>query len=79
MRYLILNIKSHSLNKDPLETYYPQWSAAIKNSHPEAVISKDSDGKYYVEGMTKNRVAVIYENPHLVRLVNATTNLHVDF
>lgn len=79
MRYLILKIKSHSINKDPLETYYPQWSAAVKQSNPDAEIIRDTDGKYYVEGMTKNRVAVIYENPHLVRLVNATTNLHVEF
>ena len=78
-RYNQKNSQKNNSSQDPLETYYPQWSAAIKNSHPEAVISKDSDGKYYVEGMTKNRVAVIYENPHLVRLVNATTNVHVEF
>ena len=78
-RYNQKNSQKNNSSQDPLETYYPQWSAAIKNSHPEAVISKDLDGKYYVEGMTKNHVAVIYENPHLVRLVNATTNLHVEF
>ncbi len=70
---------SVSTNGDPLETYYSQWVAAIKREHPEASFVKDTDGKYYVEGLTKNRLAVIYENPHLVRLVNATTNLHVEF
>ena len=68
-----------STSGDPLETYYSQWVTAIKREHPEASFVKDTDGKYYVEGLTKNRLAVIYENPHLVRLVNATTNLHVEF
>ena len=68
-----------STSADPLETYYSQWVAAIKRKHPEASFVKDTDGKYYVEGVTKNRLAVIYENPHLVRLVNAITNLHVGF
>ena len=70
---------SVSTSGDPLETYYSQWVTAIKREHPEASFVKDTDGKYYVEGLTKNRLAVIYENPHLVRLVNATTNLHVEF
>ena len=73
------NEQKNNSSQDPLETYYPQWSAAIKNDHPEAVISKGSDGKYHVEGLSKNPVVVIYENPHLVRLVNATTNIHVEF
>ena len=68
-----------STSADPLETYYSQWIAAIKRKHPEASFVKDTNGKYYFEGLTKNRLAVIYENPHLVRLVNATTNLHVEF
>lgn len=68
-----------STSENPLETYYSQWVSAIKRERPEASFVKDTDGKYYVEGLTKNRLAVIYENPHLVRLVNATTNLHVEF
>ena len=70
---------TESTSGNPLETYYSQWVSAIKREHPEASFVKDTDGKYYVEGLTKNRLAVIYENPHLVRLVNATTNLHVEF
>ena len=68
-----------STSGDPLETYYSQWVSAIKREHPETSFVKDTDGKYYVEGVAKNRLAVIYENPHLVQLVNATTNLHVEF
>ena len=78
-RYNQKNSQKNNSSQDPLETYYSQWSAAIKNDHPEAVISKGSDGKYHVEGLSKNPLVVIYENPHLVRLVNATTNLHVEF
>ena len=78
-RYNQKNSQKANTSQDPLETYYPQWSAAVKQSNPDAEIIRDTDGKYYVEGVTKNRVAVIYENPHLVRLVNATTNLHVEF
>ena len=68
-----------STSADPLETYYSQCISAIKREHPEARFVKDTDGKYYVERLTKNILAVIYENPHLVRLVNTTTNLHVEF
>ena len=71
--------KTENTSGNPLETYYSQWVAAIKREHPEASIVKDTDGRYYIEGLTKNRVVVVYENPHLVRLVNATTNLHVEF
>ena len=78
-RYNQKNSQKANTSQDPLETYYPQWSAAVKQSNPDAEIIRDTDGKYYVEGVTKNRVAVIYENPHLVRLVNATTNVHVEF
>jgi putative massive surface protein mspD len=78
-RYNQKNSQKNNSIQDPLETYYPQWSAAVKQSNPNAEIIRDTDGKYYVEGVTKNRVAVIYENPYLVRLVNATTNLHVEF
>ena len=68
-----------STSGNPLKTYYSQWVFAIKREHPEASFVKDTDGKYYVEGLTKNRLAVIYENPNLVRLVNTTTNLHLEF
>ena len=78
-RYNQKNSQKNNSSQDPLETYYPQWSATVKQSNPDAEIIRDIDGKYYVEGVTKNRVAVIYENPHLVRLVNATTNVHVEF
>ena len=71
--------KTENTSGNPLETYYSQWVTAIKREHPEASIIKDTDGRYYVEGLTKNRVVVVYENPHLVRLVNATTNVHVEF
>lgn len=71
--------KTENTSENPLETYYSQWVTAIKREHPEANIIKDTDGRYYVEGLTKNRVVVVYENPHLVRLVNATTNVHVEF
>ena len=71
--------KTENTSGNPLETYYSQWVTAIKQKHPEASIIKDTDGRYYVEGLTKNRVVVVYENPHLVRLVNATTNVHVEF
>ena len=71
--------KTENTSGNPLETYYSQWVIAIKREHPEANIIKDTDGRYYVEGLTKNRVVVVYENPHLVRLVNATTNVHVEF
>ena len=71
--------KTENTSGNPLETYYSQWVTAIKQEHPEASIIKDTDGRYYVEGLTKNRVVVVYENPHLVRLVNATTNVHVEF
>ena len=71
--------KTENTSGNPLETYYSQWVTAIKREHPEASIVKDTDGRYYIEGLTKNRVVVIYENPHLVRLVNATTNLRVEF
>ena len=71
--------KTENTSRNPLETYYSQWVTAIKREHPEANIIKDTDGRYYVEGLTKNRVVVVYENPHLVRLVNATTNVHVEF
>ena len=71
--------KTENTSGNSLETYYSQWVTAIKREHPEANIIKDTDGRYYVEGLTKNRVVVVYENPHLVRLVNATTNVHVEF
>lgn len=65
-RYNQKNFQKNNSSQDPLETYYPQWFAAIKQSNPDAEIIRDTDGKYYVEGMTKNRVAVIYEKLHLV-------------
>ena len=40
-------------SENPLETYYSQWVTATKREHPEAIFVKDTDGKYYVEGLTK--------------------------
>lgn len=73
------NSNRQTPSNDPLEIYYARWAAEIKKTNPDANIIKDTDGKYYVEGIVKNRVAVVYENPNLIRLVNATTNIHVDF
>ena len=63
---------------NPLDTYYSKWSAEIKKGSPNAVISKEGD-KYYVSIPGENRMAIIYENPHLIRMVNATRNIHVEF
>lgn len=65
-------------NGNPLDTYYSKWSAEIKRGNPNAVITKEGD-KYYVSIPGENRMAIIYENPHLIRMVNATRNIHVEF
>ena len=58
--------------------YYSQWAPKV-TENPNLTI-EDQGNRYVVHGVQKGPSAVIvYENPHLVRIVNAQTNIYVEF
>ena len=60
-----------------LDLDYIKWSNKLKETIPDIEISK-SEGAYFAV-LDGKKYAVVYDSPGQIRLVNATSNIFVDY